>query len=85
MADLAALAGAVHALEGAGPACDRARGVAAESGVRVSACSVHGMVVEVAVTSEVDVPFGVGRVRLVSRARAGPAGPDGVPWPDATR
>lgn len=71
-ADLAALAGAAHAVEGAGVACSRAKGIAAESGVRLTRCQVRGEVVEVSVTADMRVPMGIGEVNVVSRARAGP-------------
>jgi secretion/DNA translocation related TadE-like protein len=76
-ADLAALAGAVRALQGAdacGTAADVARGNAAE----LTSCEVRdGGVVEVAVS----VPVRLGRLGVfpaTARARAGPVAP-GVP------
>ncbi|MFD0684103.1 Rv3654c family TadE-like protein [Actinomadura fibrosa] len=78
-ADLAALAGAARVPEGAQSACGRARHIADESGARLARCAVSGNVVDVAVTVAFRVPLGVGAVRVVSRARAGPAGQDGVP------
>lgn len=77
-ADLAALAAASRAAEGSTDACRRARIVAAASGGRLSACELRGAIAEVAVTVVVRVPAPVGVVRLDSRARAGPAGPEGV-------
>lgn len=78
-ADLAALAGAAHVSDGASAACARARSIAADSGARMSRCAVKGRTVDVSVTMALRVPLGVGAVRVVSRARAGPVGQDGVP------
>jgi secretion/DNA translocation related TadE-like protein len=73
-ADLAALAGAQHALEGAGPSCDAARQVAEAQGARLATCELHGaeVVVEVSVR-----PAGrIGQLGLATaRARAGPVTP----------
>lgn len=69
-ADLAALAGASRVAEGAGVACGKARSIAAESGARLAQCRVQGEVVEVSVV----IPLRVGSLKVVSRARAGPAG-----------
>ncbi|WP_165494909.1 Rv3654c family TadE-like protein [Actinomadura roseirufa] len=81
-ADLAALAGAEHVPDGGGVACARVRSVAASSGVRVSRCVVRGEVVDVSVWRPVDVPLGIGVVRVESRARAGPVG---VTWGGTVR
>lgn len=84
-ADLAALAGAARAAEGAADACGRAREVARRSGARMARCRVRGEIVDVEVTVALRVPLGGGAVRVRSRARAGPVGPDGVTWPGAIR
>ncbi|WP_161602745.1 Rv3654c family TadE-like protein [Thermomonospora catenispora] len=77
-ADLAALAAAAQAVEGPGPACRRAARVARGWGVRLSSCTVRGMVAEVEVTTTVRLPEPFGSLRFVSRARAGPQSPEGV-------
>ncbi|MFC6884164.1 Rv3654c family TadE-like protein [Actinomadura yumaensis] len=77
-ADLAALAAAGHVGEGAGGACRRAAAIATGSGGRLSVCSVRGRIVDVTVTMVLDAPFGAGVLRVVSQARAGPVGADGV-------
>lgn len=77
-ADLSALAGAARVAAGAEGACRRAEGIAVQSGARLSRCGVRGEVVDVSVTVEVSVPMGIGVLRIVSRARAGPVGQDGV-------
>ncbi|KND33949.1 Rv3654c family TadE-like protein [Streptomyces acidiscabies] len=64
-ADLAALAGAGRALEGAEVACERARGVARAQGGRVVRCSVAGGVVDLTVV------VGAGPFEAEGRARAG--------------
>jgi secretion/DNA translocation related TadE-like protein len=84
-ADMAALAAAARVAEGGGAACGRAEDIAAESGARLSRCRVNGGVVDVSVTVHLKVPMGIGRLRVVSRARAGPVGRDGVPWRDTAR
>ncbi|TYB49987.1 Rv3654c family TadE-like protein [Actinomadura chibensis] len=73
-ADLAALAGAARAVEGAGVACDRAKSIAAEYRTRLTRCRVRGEIVEVWVTADMRVPMGIGELSVVSRARAGPPG-----------
>ena len=77
-ADMAALAAAARVAEGGGSACVRARDIAAGSGARLSRCRIKGGVAEVSVTVQVEVPMGIGGLRVVSRARAGPVGRDGV-------
>lgn len=77
-ADMAALAAAARVAEGGEAACRRAAGIARESGARLSACQVSGGIVAVSVTVPLRVPMGIGNLRIVSRARAGPVGPDGV-------
>ncbi|WP_083983405.1 Rv3654c family TadE-like protein [Actinomadura hibisca] len=84
-ADLAALAGAARLAEGEGAACRRAGRVVAASRGRLSGCRVRGRVVEVEVTMVVRGPGAVGMVPVVSRARAGPVGPEGVTWRPAVR
>ncbi|NVI89109.1 flp pilus-assembly TadE/G-like family protein [Actinomadura sp. BRA 177] len=84
-ADMAALAAAARVAEGSGSACGRAEDIAAESGAWLSRCRVNGEVVDVSVTVRLKVPMGIGRLRVVSRARAGPVGRDGVPWRDTAR
>jgi secretion/DNA translocation related TadE-like protein len=71
-ADLAALAGAVHASYGQDPACAQARRIASANGARLVACRVDGL--DVVVTAEV-TPAGVAAVVGVARAsaRAGPS------------
>ncbi|MCP2340359.1 secretion/DNA translocation related TadE-like protein [Actinomadura rupiterrae] len=78
-ADLGALAGAQRASEGEVVACRAAREVAADSGGRVASCAVRGRIVEVSADVVVRLPFGIHGVRVAARARAGPAGRDGVP------
>lgn len=78
-ADMAALAAAARIAEGGGSACGRAGDIAAASGARLSRCRVSGGVVDVSVTVRLRVPMGIGRLRVVSRAKAGPVGRDGVP------
>ena len=81
-ADMAALAGAGRLAEGAGGACAGAKEIAVESGARLKRCRVQGDGVEVLVTVDVVVPMGVGAVEVMSRARAGPVGREGVLWRD---
>jgi secretion/DNA translocation related TadE-like protein len=70
-ADLAALAGAAHAIEGSDPACARAAEIAAANGARVATCHLDGL--DLTVTVEVSPPavVGVGRPATAT-ARAGP-------------
>ncbi|NDU77948.1 hypothetical protein GWI34_35860, partial [Actinomadura sp. DSM 109109] len=79
-ADMAALAGAARVSHGGGVACARAREVAAGSGARVVRCRVRGEIVDVSVAVDVPMPMGLKGRRIVSRARAGPAGQDRVRW-----
>ncbi|MEW2356513.1 Rv3654c family TadE-like protein [Spirillospora sp. NPDC029432] len=72
-ADLAALGGAGRAVEGREVACRVAAEVAEGGGARLSRCSVRGAVVEVSVTARFR------GMEVVSRARAGPVGSEGVP------
>lgn len=78
-ADMAALAAAASVAEGDEGACRRAADIAVESGARLSGCQVRGDVAAVSVTVPLKVPMGIGNLRVVSRARAGPVGRDGVP------
>ncbi|MDL4818222.1 Rv3654c family TadE-like protein [Actinomadura opuntiae] len=77
-ADLAALAGAARVPDGSAAACGAAREIARRSGARMARCAVRGEIVEVSVTVALRAPVGDGAVRIESRARAGPAGRDGV-------
>ena len=71
VADLAALAGAARAVEGSGPACTAAAGVARRNGASLVACELEGL--DVAVTVEVRPPGVVGTWgNAQGRARAGP-------------
>ncbi|MGR6967291.1 Rv3654c family TadE-like protein [Geodermatophilus sp. URMC 61] len=74
-ADLAALAGAEHAVRGEPGACAAAGEVAGANGARLTACTVgDGAVVEVGVAVPVRLgPLGVSRAG--ARARAGPVAP----------
>ncbi|GGS27701.1 hypothetical protein GCM10010221_26670 [Streptomyces parvus] len=77
-ADLAALAAADRALEGAGAACEAARRVALAQDAVVVRCAVEGEVADVTVRS------GFGPYLPTVRARAGPpAGPSGRAPTDA--
>ncbi|MFG2018329.1 Rv3654c family TadE-like protein [Actinomadura geliboluensis] len=78
-ADMAALAAAARVADGGRSACARAREIAAGSGARLTQCRVRGDDVEVTVTVRLKVPMGIGDLRVISRARAGPVGRDGVP------
>ena len=72
VADLAALAGAAHALEGEAAACGWARRLAAEDAASLRSCRLQGDVAEV--VSEVRPPGPLGRFgTATARARAGPA------------
>jgi secretion/DNA translocation related TadE-like protein len=70
-ADLAALAAADHALEGAPAACAYATRVAAAQGARVVRCAVLGEVSDVTAEVAVGLPIPPPQVR----SRAGPAMP----------
>ncbi|MFI8550882.1 Rv3654c family TadE-like protein [Spirillospora sp. NPDC077959] len=78
-ADLAALAGAARAAEGGADVCGRAKTIAMKSGARLVRCRVADDVVEVSVALDLVVPMGLGAVRVLSRARAGPVKQEGVP------
>ncbi len=78
-ADMAALVAAAHVAHGDEAACRRAAAIAVESGARLSGCRVSGDTAAVSVTVPLKVPMGIGNLRVVSRARAGPVGRDGVP------
>ena len=73
-ADLAALGAAARVADGGGAACRVAAAAAARSGTRLSGCVVRGRIVDVSVELGLRVPFGVGGLRVTSKARAGPAG-----------
>lgn len=71
-ADLAALAAAARALDGAPAACRAAEGVARAGGAALTGCRVQGEVA--VVTVEVVPPGGLGRLGTArTTARAGPA------------
>jgi secretion/DNA translocation related TadE-like protein len=77
-ADLAALAAASHATDGARSACRFAARIAQGSGGQLRRCVVHGRVSEVMVVSGLrDVP-GLGRLNASARARAGPVSAPGA-------
>ena len=84
-ADMAALAGATRVADGGRAACARAGEIAVGSGARVVRCRVRGEVVDVSVALEVPMLMGLKGRRIVSRARAGPVGQDGVPWRHMSR
>lgn len=73
VADLAALAGAAHALEGPAAACAWAGRTAARDAASLRTCRVQGDVVTV--VAEVRPPGRLGLLgNATGRARAGPAG-----------
>jgi secretion/DNA translocation related TadE-like protein len=78
-ADLAALGAAARVVGGREAACQVAAAVVADAGARLSGCSVRGRIVDVSVEIGLRLPFGAGELRVASRARAGPARPEGVP------
>jgi secretion/DNA translocation related TadE-like protein len=71
-ADLAALAAAVHAADGTGPACRQAQRIASANAARLVSCRIEGS--DVIVTTEVR-PAGPAALAGVARgrARAGPS------------
>ncbi|GAB3964865.1 hypothetical protein GCM10027615_08480 [Plantactinospora veratri] len=70
-ADLGALAGAVHVLEGPDRACARATAIAAANSARITGCTLDGL--DLLVTSEVTVEPLPGMTRVArATARAGP-------------
>jgi secretion/DNA translocation related TadE-like protein len=71
-ADLAALAAAAHAMDGARSACRLAGVIARDSGGRLRRCVLRGRVSEVVVTSDVRTVVPLGRLAATGRARAGP-------------
>lgn len=76
-ADLAALAAAVQASEGASSACAAAGDIAARNGGAVTRCVLSDGEVDI----EVATPFalgGLGSWTAVARARAGPVDPIGL-------
>lgn len=77
-ADLAALAGAVRAVEGS-DACQAAARFAGANAAELTACTATP---DAVVTVEVGVPVRLGRLGVFSataRARAGPVAPEGLP------
>lgn len=84
-ADLAALGAAAKVMAGQETACQAAAEVVKGSGGRLAACAVRGRIAEVSVVMAVRAPFGTPALRIVSRARAGPAGPEGVPLSSDSR
>lgn len=70
-ADFAALAGAIHAVEGDSAACGAARSIAAANSAELSTCTVNGAVVTVTVSCS--LTGGPSRWRAHAVARAGPA------------
>ncbi|MFI0354414.1 Rv3654c family TadE-like protein [Actinomadura sp. 9N407] len=78
-ADLAALAAAARAVEGTEVACRVAAKAVAGSGGYLSGCSVRHGIADVRVTVPLRVPYEASGLEVVSRARAGPVGPEGVP------
>ena len=69
-ADLAALAGAVHAVSGVDDACGVAGSIAARNSASLSRCSVDGSIVTVTVSCS--LPGRLGRWHASASARAGP-------------
>ncbi|GLZ13768.1 hypothetical protein Acsp04_40030 [Actinomadura sp. NBRC 104425] len=84
-ADLAALAAAARVAEGAGEACRSAAIVVRGFGGRLKSCRVRGDIVDVSVTMAVTGAVAIGDIRIVSRARGGPAKSESVPLPHPTR
>ncbi len=70
-ADLSALAAAATALEGAGPACAAAAGIATSMGAELTACALSGVVADVTVTVTAELGV-VGLASARASARAGP-------------
>jgi secretion/DNA translocation related TadE-like protein len=81
-ADLAALAAAAHVAEGSQRACGLAAQVARASDASLHACTFHGRVVDVLVTSRVRTLPRLGRLTATARARAGPVDDETAPAPD---
>lgn len=77
-ADLAALAAAVHVVDGEPGACAIGRDFAARNGGALTACVVSGEDVEVEVHREVTLRI-LGVQVAVARARAGPVDRGGAP------
>ncbi|WP_433330586.1 Rv3654c family TadE-like protein [Spirillospora sp. CA-294931] len=84
-ADHAALAAATRAAEGQAVACLAAGRIASDAGGKLSKCHVRGMFADVSVTMAVKVAILREGMRVDARARAGPAGFEGVPWSLADR
>lgn len=70
-ADFAALAGAIHAVEGDSEACGAARSMAAANSAELSTCTLSGSVVTVTVSCPLS--GGLTRWHAHAAARAGPA------------
>jgi secretion/DNA translocation related TadE-like protein len=70
-ADFAALAGAIHAVEGDSAACGAARSIATANSAQLSTCTLNGAVVTVTVSCS--LTGGLSRWRAHAVARAGPA------------
>jgi secretion/DNA translocation related TadE-like protein len=82
-ADLAALAGAVHAVAGPDIACARAGAVARANDARLTACRRDGL--DLTVTVETVLTARVGPERIATAtARAGPVRADDSRGPDPT-
>ena len=78
-ADLAALAGAVQAVDGQGDACAAARSIAAGNAARLAGCTLDGAVVTVTVSCSLS--GGLAHWAAHASARAGPAPWDGSAEP----
>ncbi|MEE6261275.1 Rv3654c family TadE-like protein [Plantactinospora sonchi] len=70
-ADLGALAGAAHALDGQAAACARAATIAAANSARIATCSLDGLDLRLGVEVPVEPLPGLRRVATAT-ARAGP-------------
>jgi secretion/DNA translocation related TadE-like protein len=70
-ADLGALAGAVHAIEGQPAACARAAEIVTANGARLTSCELAGLDLTVTVAVAPPPVTGLGRP-AVATARAGP-------------
>lgn len=85
-ADLAALAAAGRALEGAAAACAAAQDVAQAQGAGLGACRLTGDVADVAVEVRPAGPLGrLGSARGSARAGPAPGRPDVVPYAGPAR
>ncbi|GIG90906.1 Rv3654c family TadE-like protein [Plantactinospora endophytica] len=77
-ADLGALAGAAHAIEGADRACARAAAIAAANSARITGCTLDGFDLQVTAEVTVEPLPGMSRVARAT-ARAGPVRGDSGP------